>query len=163
MNKQTAQEQMAVMQIEMDKLKAIIDKPEAKPEVKTGRVMSLEDLQLGDYYWIAFTHPRTSVFKKDIYSKGHIESGLAFHDKETAEKYLEYLKLEQELRRAQIADGEATGYGRYNVILNCRDAELYTTKAVVFHEKISFNTGAARDAFKKAHTDEQLTLLIRGV
>jgi hypothetical protein len=41
MNKQTAQEQMAVMQVEMDKLKAIIDKQEAKPEVKTGRVMSV--------------------------------------------------------------------------------------------------------------------------
>jgi hypothetical protein len=39
MNKQTAQEQIAVMQIEMDKLKAIID----KPEVKTGRVMSVCD------------------------------------------------------------------------------------------------------------------------
>jgi hypothetical protein len=137
MNKQTAQEQMAVMQIEMDKLKAIINKPEAK----TGRVLCVDD----------------------FYDKTRIEVGLAFHDEQSAERHLEYLKLEQELRRAQIADGEAIGYERYNVILNEKEGKLHTPKALVFHEKISFNTVEARDRFRNTHTDEQLTLLIRGV
>jgi hypothetical protein len=159
MNKQTAQEQIAVMQIEMDKLKAIINKPEAK----TGRVMSGGDLKYGAQYFYTIGSVNTNTFRNDSIDRGIITVGAAFHDKETAGKYLEYLKLEQELRRAQIADGEATGYERYNVILNCKDGKLHSPKALVFHEKISFNTQEARDAFKKAHTDEQLTLLIRGV
>ena len=159
MNKQTAQEQIAVMQIEMDKLKAIIN----KPEVKTGRVMSVEDLEVGYEYFHASRNTVRYVFSGDMMDRGLIDVGNAFHDKETAKRHLEYLKLEQELRRAQIADGEATGYERYNVILNCKDGKLHSPKALVFHEKISFNTQEARDAFKKAHTDEQLTLLIRGV
>jgi hypothetical protein len=159
MNKQTAQEQMAVMQIEMDKLKAIID----KPEVKTGRVMSVEDLEVGYEYFHASRNTVRYVFSGDMMDRGLIDVGNAFHDRETAKKHIEYLKLEQELRRAQIADGEATGYERYNVILNCKEGKLHSPKALVFHEKISFNTQEARDKFRNTHTDEQLTLLIRGV
>jgi hypothetical protein len=160
MNKQTAQEQMAVMQIEMDKLKAIINKPEAK----TGRVLCMDDLKRATVYWTTshavFQHTSSCASSFD---HQRVSAGTAFHDKETAERHLEYLKLEQELRRAQIADGEAIGYERYNVILNGKDGKLHTPKALVFHEKISFNTEFARDVFRNTHTDEQLTLLIRGV
>jgi hypothetical protein len=161
MNKQTAQEQMAVMQIEMDKLKAIID----KPEVKTGRVMKDADLERNTLYYTALHTLISPVCASDEHSidSRRIVTGTAFHDKETADKYFEYLQLEQELRRAQAADGEATGDERYNVILNVKDGKLHTPKALVFHEKISFSTQEARDRFRNTHTDEQLTLLIRGV
>jgi hypothetical protein len=159
MNKQTAQEQMAVMQIEMDKLKAIID----KPEVKTGRVLGLDCLKRNAEYWYVWNSVEMSSMDSDEIDKSRIQAGNAFYDKETAERHLEYLKLEQELRRAQAADGEATGYERYNVIFNGKDRKLHTPKALVFHEKISFNTEEARDKFRNTHTDEQLTLLIRGV
>jgi hypothetical protein len=160
MNKQTAQEQMAVMQIEMDKLKAIIDKQEAKPDVKTGRVMRVSDLQLDTFFWSAWDKPRGITFRVDNTDKRLVEAGIAFHDKETAEKYIEYLKLEQELRRAQIADGGVGG--EYCVLLTKRGS-LHNESGDVYHEKISFNTREARDAFRAAHTNEQLTLLIRGV
>ena len=156
MNKQTAQEQMAVMQIEMDKLKAIID----KPEVKTGRVMSPDDLGYRVSYWCAYGDSRMRTFKSDMVDIRRIEAGLAFHDEETAEKYLEYLKLEQELRRAQIADGGAGG--NYCVLLQ-NDGSFTQMNGSHYWEKISFNTEDARNVFKTAHTDEQLTLLIRGV
>jgi hypothetical protein len=159
MNKQTALEQMAVIQIEMDKLKAIID----RPEVKTGRVLSGGDLRLGSTYWYTYGRTNTSIYMQDTLDSGRIDSGLAFHDEQSAQRHLQYLKLEQELRRAQIADGEAIGYERYNVILNEKEGKLHTPKALVFHEKISFNTVEARDRFRNTHTDEQLTLLIRGV
>jgi hypothetical protein len=159
MNKQTAQEQMAVMQIEMDKLKAIIDKPEAK----TGRVLSTMDLKMGINYWYVSAYTNTSIYMQDKIDISQIRTGAAFHDEETAEKYLEYLKLEQELRRAQAADGGEWMGGKYNVILNNRNGKLQTSHSTVYHEKVAFNTQKARNAFRAAHTDEQLTLLIRGV
>jgi hypothetical protein len=157
MNKQTAQEQMAVMQIEMDKLKAIIDKPEAK----TGRVMSPDDLKRDTVYWITlqavFQDTSSCVSSLD---RQRVAAGIAFHDELSAEKYLEYLKLEQELRRAQIADGGVRG--EYCLIL-LNDGSFYQMDMSHYWEKISFNTHSARKAFRAAHTDEQLTLLIRGV
>jgi hypothetical protein len=155
MNKQTAQEQMAVMQIEMDKLKAIIDKPEAK----IGRVLVGGDLNCNDRYYACTGSVAVLSFSNDSLDRGFIEAGVAFHDKETAEKHLEYLKLEQELRRAQIADGGAG----INTILLRRNNSLGNEIGSIYHEKISFKTREARDSFRKAHTDEQLTLLIRGV
>jgi hypothetical protein len=161
MNKQTAQEQIAVMQVEMDKLKAIID----RPEVKTGRVMSVCDLERNSLYYSVSHTLLTSVSSLGGHAVDSLRTatGTAFHDKESAERHLEYLKLEQELRRAQAADGGEGVEAKYNVILNNRNGKLTTSHTHLYHEKISFNTEAARDAFKKAHTDEQLTLLIRGV
>jgi hypothetical protein len=159
MNKQTAQEQIAVMQIEMDKLKAIINKPEAK----TGRVMSVSDLQVDISYWAGGHEARRVKFKGDSVDKGLIESGVAFHDKETAEKHIEYLKLEQELRRAQIADGCVTAKGSTYTVVLFKNTELLNQESYSYHERISFNTIEARDRFRNTHTDEQLTLLIRGV
>ena len=155
MNKQTAQEQIAVMQIEMDKLKAIIDKPEAK----TGRVMRASDLQLNTYFWSAWDMLKCVTFNGDSTDRSLIEAGLSFHDEETAKKYLEYLKLEQELRRAQLADGG--GWGRYVLVMDGRDS--ICSIGSLYYEKISFSTQEARDKFRHTHTDEQLTLLIRGV
>jgi hypothetical protein len=155
MNKQTAQEQIAVMQIEMDKLKAIIDRPEAK----TGRVLSGGDLKYGAQYFYTIGGVNTNTFRNDSTDRGIITVGAAFHDKETAKKHIEYLKLEQELRRAQIADG---GVGMNSILLKKRGS-LHNETSDVYYEKISFNTREARDSFRAAHTDEQLTLLIRGV
>jgi hypothetical protein len=153
MNKQTAQEQMAVMQIEMDKLKAIINKPEAK----TGRVMLTGELSHNDKYYI-FTGVGDVSFSHDKLDRKFIEAGIAFHDKESAARHLEYLKLEQELRLAQIADG---GAGEYKIVFD--SSGVLMNSGTDFFHKICFKTDAARRAFKKAHTDEQLTLLIRGV
>jgi hypothetical protein len=160
MNKQTAQEQIAVMQIEMDKLKAIINKQEAKPEAKTGRVMLTGELSHNDKYYICTGDVADLSFSHDKLDRKFIEAGIAFHDKETAERHLQCLKLEQELRRAQIADGGVRG--EYCLIL-LNDGSFYQMDMSHYWEKISFNTHSARKAFRAAHTDEQLTLLIRGV
>tara|TARA_R110000764_G_scaffold230443_1_gene321687 strand:+ start:271 stop:972 length:702 start_codon:yes stop_codon:yes gene_type:complete len=159
MNKQTAQEQMAVMQIEMDKLKAVID----KPEVKTGRVLNEVDLELRAEYWFVYAGVNRASMDNDAFDKTRIENGIAFHDKETAALYLEYLKLEQELRRAQAADGvSGLKCMRYTIALHDEDI-LINQVGSSHYAKISFNTEAARNAFRTAHTDEQLILLIRGV
>jgi hypothetical protein len=153
MNKQTAQEQMAVMQIEMDKLKAIIDKPEAK----TGRVLGLDCLKRNAEYWYVWNSVERSSMDGDEIDKSRIQAGNAFHDRETAKRHLEYLKLEQELRRAQVADG-----GAGKEVIAIYHYRVKNSTSFLFH-KVSFNTQEARDKFRKAHTDEQLTLLIRGV
>jgi hypothetical protein len=155
MNKQTAQEQMAVMQIEMDKLKAIIDRPEAK----TGRVMSGGELELNARYWYVWNSVKYSVMDSDRTDKALIDTGSAFHDKQSAERHLEYLKLEQELRRAKITDG---GEGAYILVLS-NSGLIHKQSDLINYHKICFNTHSARKAFRTAHTDEQLTLLIRGV
>jgi hypothetical protein len=156
MNKQTAQEQMAVMQIEMDKLKAIIDKPEAK----TGRVMRVCDVERNSVYYSVSHTLLTSVssFGGHAVDTLRVDTGTAFHDEQSAWKYLEYLKLEQELRRAQIADG---GAGKYKIVFD--SSGVLMNSSTDFFHKISFNTHSARKAFRNTHTDEQLTLLIRGV
>jgi hypothetical protein len=158
MNKQTAQEQMAVMQIEMDKLKAIIDRPEAK----TGRVLNVDDLTRADVYFFTSHLVCSNHFVGDEIDKVRINTGIAFHDKETAKRHFEYLKLEQELRRAQIADGVGSCKETYTILLRNTGA-LQNEVTYAYHEKISFNTEDARNAFRNTHTDEQLTLLIRGV
>jgi hypothetical protein len=154
-NKQTAQEQMKVLQREMDKLKAII----ATPEVKTGRVMSGDDLRLGSTYWYTYGRTSSSSYLRDRVDSGRIDAGSAFHDEQSAQRHLEYLKLEQELRRAQIADG---GKGIHTILLR-RNNSIGNEIGSVYHEKISFNTVEARDTFRSTHTDAQLTLLIKGV
>jgi hypothetical protein len=154
MNKQTAQEQMAVMQIEMDKLKAIIYRPEAK----TGRVLSADDLTRADVYFFTSHLVCSNHFVGDEIDKVRINTGIAFHDKETAKRHFEYLKLEQELRRAQIADGGAGG----DLVIVIQDNRVVNSHSVYFH-KVSFRTVEARNNFRTTHTDEQLTLLIRGV
>jgi hypothetical protein len=154
MNKQTAQEQMAVMQIEMDKLKAIIDRPEAK----TGRVLVGGDMNCNDRYYLCIGSVAVLSFSNDTLDRRYIEAGVAFHDKETAERHLKYLKLEQELRRAQIADGGAGG----DLVIVIQDNRVVNSHSVYFH-KVSFRTVEARNNFRNTHTDEQLTLLIRGV
>jgi hypothetical protein len=80
-------------------------------------------------------------------------------NKQTADKYFEYLHLEQELRRAQI---DAGGAGKHSILLT-RSGSLRNEPSSCYHEKISFKTRESRDAFRNTHTDEQLTLLIRGV
>jgi hypothetical protein len=155
MDKQEAKEQMAVMQIEMDKLKAIINKPEAK----TGRVMSGGDVKCGVHYWCVYGDSRMRTFTSDMVDIRRIDAGLAFLDEETAESHLEYLKLEQVLRRAQIADG---GEGAYTLVLS-NSGLIHKKTYLMNYHKIGFKSCTARDEFRTAHTDEQLTLLIRGV
>ena len=158
MNKQTAQEQMTALQVEMDKLKAIIN----PPEVKTGRVLSLDDLELNAEYWFVCTGVNLTSMRNDSFDKASIENGIAFHDKESAEQYREYLKLKQELRVAQAADGGVRlARKRFTTILY--DNVLINEVTSSQYAKISFNTRKARTDFMNSHTDEQLKLLIRGV
>jgi hypothetical protein len=154
-NKQTAQEQMKVLQGEMDKLKAII----ATPEVKTGRVMSGDDLRLGSTYWCTHGPIAPSSYMQDSIDSRRIDAGLAFHDEQSAQRHLEYLKLEQKLRRAQIADG---GEGAYILVLS-NSGLIHKQSDLINYHKICFKSCNARDAFRTAHTVEQLTLLIKGV
>ena len=154
MNKQEAKEQMLLVKAEMDKLQAIIDKPESK----VGRVISINDLCNGARYYTATRYVVVYNFCGGDFDKDVISHGLAFHDKETAEQYLKYLKLEQELRRAQAADGGTGG----ELVIVIQDSRVINSHSVYFH-KVSFYTPHARDSFRATHTDEQLTLLIRGV
>lgn len=158
MNKQTAQEQMLVMQVEMDKLKAIID----MPEVKTGRVLSTEDLEKYEDYWVLSHRIGRETFVNAAIDIQVIEAGRAFHDRETAEKYLEYLKLEQVLRRAQKLDKGDSHIG-YSILISSEGVLHESLAGNYYYHKVNFNTELARDKFRKAHTDEQLTLLIKGV
>ena len=159
MNKKTAQEQLTALQVEIDKLKVIIN----TPEVKTGRVLSMGDLELNAKYWVVYTAITRTTMDNDSFDKARIETGSAFHDKETAERYLTYLKLEQELRIAQAADsGAGLGGKRYTIALY-EDGSLFNEVVHSSYAKISFNRQAARSSFRMTHTDEQLKLLIRGV
>ena len=158
MNKQTAQEQMLVMQVEMDKLKAIID----MPEVKTGRVLSTKELKLNTKYWYVYSNVSPTFFMLDKFDIIRINAGLAFHDEKTANKYLEYVKLEQELRRAQKLD-KGNSETRYSILISSEGVLHESVAGNYYYYKVNFNTELARDKFRESHTNEQLTLLIKGV
>lgn len=75
--------------------KAIID----APEPKTGRVMSVDDLEVGSRYYTVTGIKRMGVsYCEEDRDFNCIAWGLAFHDKSSCEQYIEQLKREQELR-----------------------------------------------------------------
>jgi len=139
-------------------LQEIID----APEPKTGRVMSVDDL--GKVFY--------QVCTSGVISTKHINAtddlplrvslGQAFHDRASCEKYIEYLKLEQELRVAQISDGFIKWNTGSSCISICND-EIILVNTLYYFQKIAFRGIAARNKFANEHTEEQLKLLIVGV
>jgi hypothetical protein len=87
---------MKILQAEMDKLKAIID----KPTVKTGRVMHVGDL--GDFYYklcgnckaerVGVMHHTARLLIE------YVSLGLLFHDEQSCNVAIEFLKRDQALR-----------------------------------------------------------------
>ena len=135
--------------------KTIID----APEPKTGRVMSVDDLG-GSFYRIMLNRPQKSSTECAQFGviENWVDIGIIFHDAKSCEQYIEYLKLEQELRVAQIADG---GTGIYAVVIDSKgDLEA---KVDYWFSKVSFKTRSGRDIFTVDKINDQLELLIRGV
>ena len=84
---------------EQTRLQAIID----KPEVKTGRVLFVDDLVKGDKYFIFTGNFVDSYsFDADDIDERIINAGMAFHDRESCEQYRRELITAQSLRR-QVA------------------------------------------------------------
>jgi hypothetical protein len=66
-------------------------------KVKTGRVMSVDDMVMGTEY---FTPLQKGYIRwsKDSFDLRKVALGQAFHDKASCEQYLEQLKCAQKLR-----------------------------------------------------------------
>jgi hypothetical protein len=159
--KEQAQKQYTIVQAELARLKDIIDTPE--PVVpKVGRVLNSEDLDSGNPYFIVLSKVYRAIFNGGDFDVHRINVGIAFHDLASANKQTEYLKLEQELRRAQAAQVDLPYPDDTKFYLYSGIKDLNTGQGTVCH-KIRFNTREARDTFKAGYTDEQLLLLIKGV
>ena len=96
MKKATAQEQMKILQAEMDKMQAIID----KADVKTGRVMHVDDL--GDFYYKLCGNCKAErvgvMFHTAVQLINLVSMGLIFHDEQSCSVAIEFLKRDQALR-----------------------------------------------------------------
>ena len=122
-------------------------------EPRAGRVMSVNELVEGQtvYRLNMLTGPEGFAYVKCKIAMAAILHGRLFHDADTCNKFGEYLKLEQELRLAQIADGGVPECGGYCIIIrdNGRDIGVYCLESGFSHEKVQFNSGRARNYFKK--------------
>tara|TARA_R110000850_G_scaffold270410_1_gene403438 strand:- start:31 stop:747 length:717 start_codon:yes stop_codon:yes gene_type:complete len=166
MNKKSAQEKYAAMQIEMNKLQAIID----APEIKTGRILSADELTHGvEYYHIVRSQsPSKAIFTGHDADLQRINQGVAFHDEKSASQQIELFKLEQLLRIAQREDGgsyDSDNGGSYSFFLI--HSRLKTQKQfkyiAPYISKVSFKTESGRDSFLEQVGIDGIELLIRGV
>ena len=150
----------AAAALELISIQSIID---ATPEPKIGRIMSVDEVPHEGYIFESgHTLSRSlSRYTRDTLQRW-ISVGVIFHDAETCDKYGEYLKLEQELRLAQIEDGgDEEGFEEYVCVCNKFGDIITLTSGYV--EKVAFRTASARLAFFDEHTDAQIKLLIEGV
>ena len=166
MNKKAAQEQLAAMQIEMNKLQEIID----APEIKTGRVLSADELThgIGYYHIVRSQSPSKAIFTGHDADLQRINQGVAFHDEKSASQHLKYLELEQLLRIAQREDGgsyDSDNGNSYSFLL--KNSRLETQQQLrlfgPFMSKVSFKTEIGRDSFLEKVGFDGIELLIRGV
>jgi hypothetical protein len=83
-------------QAEQEHLQAIIDKPNAK----TGRVLFVDDIKVGDRYYVCDgVRVSSNMFNSDEFDTAIISLGEAFHDSGSCEQYRRELITAQSLRR----------------------------------------------------------------
>lgn len=159
----------AELQKKVDELKAQIDAMEdGKPVKRTGRVMSVDELEDrqgvigvsmgGDAF--AFKYDNTA-------SDGIIKQGNAFHDRESAEREVKRRDIMQRVRVAASESGECD-WGdvtthRYSIVFDhdpkVRDLVVMTSTYYQAIGSIYFATREAAQAFIDSLTDEEIEIL----
>jgi hypothetical protein len=163
--KEQAQSQYLVVQAEMERLKAIIDTPEPVVPKLVGRVLHHSDLSIDQRYYLCVASGVSVIcsYSRSKIDNSRILSGLAFYDEDTATKYVEYLKLEHELRMAQALEATPRYPDGLTHYLYLRNPDELNTNSGYIHHKVHFNTSQALQQFQRKYTRQQLILLIRGV
>ena len=84
---------------EQQRLQAIID----RPEVKTGRIIFVDDIKIGEGYYVPSLIGNNSViFHSSEFDKSMISKGVAFFDNESCSEYTQSL-IDEQSRRRQVA------------------------------------------------------------
>ena len=135
-NKTQAKEQLAALEVEVAKLRAIIDAP--KP--RTGMIPDIDDIEVGTEYWVVsddrvhgseITGSAGNYHKVDV---NRIAQGSAFYDKESANLELRRRKLhvlaKQAERDAWLASGDELrlgdgSQGKYSADWDYEDSGIY--------------------------------------
>ena len=162
MNKQEAMQQLKALQAEVEKLKAIIEKPN-ESEVFQGRYLR-EGLGIS-HWWLSST---CVVVKAGEPSDIATKLGLCFATEQDVRQHREHLRLMQEARVAM-----AKSWGDVKVDWTNSDQDKYvidmyygkpTKEAYTFrYHPIHFRTAEDREQFFNRYSEEQLKLMIMGV
>lgn len=162
MNKQEAVKQLEALQAEVEKLKAIIERPD-EPHVFQGRYLR-EGLGIG-HWWLnpiaCHIYDRTS-------SDNSSEFGLCFATEEDVRQHKEHLRLMQEARVAMAKSwGDVkvdwTNGAQYKYAVVLREGKPVAEHYNTFYSPIHFRTVEDRKKFFNRYSEEQLKLMIMGV
>lgn len=162
MNKQEAIQQLQALQAEVEKLKAIIEKPD-EPHVFQGRYLR-EGLGIS-HWWLNVSGEHTYIKQT---SDKTSELGLCFATEEDVKQYREHLRLMQEARVAMAKSWGDVKPDWTNVNQNKYVIDMYygkiTTEIYTFRcSPIHFRTIYDREQFFNRYSEEQLRLMIMGV
>lgn len=162
MNKQEAAKQLEALQAEVEKLKAIIEKPD-EPEVFHGRYLR-EGLGIS-HWWLNVSGEHTYIKQT---SDKTSELGLCFASEEAAKQYREHLRLMQEARVAM-----AKSWGDVKVDWTDDDQKKHvitifagkptTETHLLRYHPIHFRTAEDREQFFNRYSEDELKLMIMGV
>lgn len=162
MNKQEAMKQLEALQAEVEKLKAIIEKPD-EPHVFQGRYLREG---LGDKHWwlVANGEYRCDRDPSDESSK----FGLCFATEEDVKQHREHLRLMQEVRVAMAkswGDVKVDWTNEYQKkhAIKMLDGKPTTAIHAQCYHPIHFRTAEDREQFFNRYSEEQLKLMIMGV
>ena len=162
MNKQEAVKQLEALQAEVEKLKAIIEKPD-EPHVFQGRYLREG---LGISHWWLNTNGEHTYIKQT--SDKTSELGLCFATVEDVKQYREHLRLMQEARVAMAKSwGDvkvdwANDYQKKYIIKMFAGKVTKETYTQTYYP-IHFRTAEDREQFFSRHSDDELKLMIMGV
>lgn len=162
MNKQEAVKQLEALQAEVEKLKAIIEKPD-EPEVFHGRYLR-EGLGISHWWLVGNGEYRCDRDPSDESSK----FGLCFASEEVIKQHREHLRLMQE---ARVAMAKSWGNEKVDWTNEYQEKHVITifagkptTEEHTFrYHPIYFKTIEDMNQFFNRHSEEQLKLMIMGV
>lgn len=161
MNKQEAMKQLEALQAEVEKLKAIIEKPD-EPHVFQGRYLR-EGLGVGHWWFNIMGEYKYMKQPSDKTS----ELGLCFATEEDIKQHKEHLRLMQEARVAMakswgdVKVNWANEHQKKHIIkmfAGKPTTETYTQSYYPIH----FRTAEDREQFFNRYSEDELKLMIMG-
>lgn len=161
-NKQEAMKRLEAMQKEVEKLKAIIEKPD-EVEVFQGRYLREG---LGQEHWCLDVVGDYHHYKQP--SDETSKLGICFATEEAIKQHREHLRLVQEVRVAMAKSwGDvkvdwANEY-QYKYVIDMYGSKITTEIYLFRYHPIHFRTAEDREQFFNRYSEDELKLMIMGV
>lgn len=171
-DKQQAVKRLDAIEEEAKQLRSIIEAAEPKP--RTGMILDINDIEVGNKYWIrTYGDMGARVCTGIPLDKRIIETGLAFYDKESAELSQKRVKLKVVAKKAErdawLAHGDELRWGddshaKYCALWNWQDDKIFYEDCDIIIQISDYNfpTKSSCKAFFDSLSKEDAKLLLTG-